>query len=219
VALLTGGCAENAAVTDADGEQAGTAARKDGGRLPAPVVYRFDKVEDLVEAWQTHVATQRLIHEESARGLQYLHYWVGGSAAVFASLAGSSAVIAWQRTGSSTVLAVVSAFIGAAASVAAGIAAFLDLGGRAERHRVAAAEYKRMLRRLEATPKLTGSLADITAPDKERLTSLEKTLADLDAEAPIPPKGRAKSVLARGRALRSAVQFDGSSGTSGPHPA
>lgn len=214
VAFLTRGFAEDAAVTDAQREQAGTAAEKDGDKLPAPVVYRFNSVEALVEGWQTHVAIQRLIHEESARGLQWLHYWVGGTAAVFASLVGSSAVIAWQRMGASTGLAVLSAAIAAAASALAGIAAFLDLGGRAERHRAAAAEYKRVLRSLEATPKFVGSFADIPAPVQDRLTSLEKALSDLDAEAPIPPKHRVKSVLARGRESRSAVKFDGSSDPS-----
>ena len=133
---------------------------------------------------------------------------------MFASLVGSSAVIAWQRMGASTGLAVLSAVIAAAASALAGIAAFLDLGGRAERHRAAAAEYKRVLRSLEAIPKFDGSFADITAPVLDRLTPLEKALSDLDAEAPIPPKRRVKSVLARGREKRSAVQFDGSSGPS-----
>jgi hypothetical protein len=193
---------------DTAGEHAKKATERCGYELSAPlVVYRFDSVESLVEGWQTHVAVQRLIHEESARALQWLHYWVGGCAAVFASLAGSSAVIAWQQVGNSTGLAVLSAVIGIAASVLAGMATFLDLGGRAERHRAAAAAYKVVLRRLEKTPALEGKLTDMAERTRDQLTELEKTLSDLDASAPIPPKRRVSAVLARRRELRSAVPF------------
>lgn len=65
--------------------------------------------------------------------------------------AGSSAVVAWQAQTSNATLALVSALIASVASVLTGVVTFLDLGGRAERHRKAAADYKGALRQLEAT--------------------------------------------------------------------
>lgn len=180
------------------------------GTLRVPTVYRFGSVQDLVDGWQTHVAVQWRIHEESARSLQTLHYWIGGTAAVFASLAGSSALVAWQSDATNVGLTIATAFIAAAAAVLTGIATFLDLGGRAERHRAAAAEYKGMLRQLEAAPVLPGGLYSTTSTEVESaVVELEQRLSRVDSEAPIPPWGRARSVLRRGKARRTQVEFGG----------
>ena len=79
-----------------------------GGPL---IVYEFEQVDKLLQGWQVHVVTQRLIHEDAARRIQTLHYALGGPAVILAALAGSSAVAAWGSGGSSGGLALLSAFI------------------------------------------------------------------------------------------------------------
>ena len=65
-------------------------------RRGAPlIVYEFEQVDKLLQGWQVHVVTQRLIHEDAARRIQTLHYGLGGPAVILAALAGSSAVAAW----------------------------------------------------------------------------------------------------------------------------
>jgi len=109
-------------------------------------------------------------------------------------------------------LAFASALLAALASVFAGIITFLDLGGRAERHRKAAADYKRALRALEATaPPKNMLVADLlNDPDQQIsrfVNELKATLSDIDASAPIPPRRIAKRIEARPPELRSSVSF------------
>ena len=173
-------------------------------------VYRFASLEDLLVGWQTQAATQYRVHEASARGLLVAHHWVGGLAAVFASLAGTSAVAAWQQVTPSGALALISALIGTAAAVLTGITTFLDLGGRAERHRSAAAGYKRLLRRLEATtPRAEQeSIRDLEPDEQDFVDHLEAELGGLDAEAPVPPASIARRFDRRQRVVRHRVSAD-----------
>jgi hypothetical protein len=163
---------------------------------PRPLpIYEFKEFTDLMDGWQTHVVKQLRIHEQSARRVQSLHYSLGVLAAVFASLAGSSAVVAWQTQTSNDALAIASAVIASGASVLTGAVTFLDLGGRAERHRKAAAAYKDALRELEAIP-VRSALPHLPAPeqDAEVIDQLETTLRDIDASAPIPPRRIAERI-------------------------
>jgi hypothetical protein len=187
--------------------RADAADRSRDRRFPTIPVYRFASVEDLLVGWQTHAATQYRIHESSARTLLVAHHWVGGLAAVFASLAGSSAVAAWQRLGSNATLALISALIGTAAAVLTGITTFLDLGGRAERHRSSAAGYKRLLRQLEATTPRESheTIRDLVPEEQDMVDRLEAELGGLDAEAPVPPAFIARGFERRDRSVRQRV--------------
>jgi hypothetical protein len=152
------------------------------------------------------VVTQRLIHEDAARRVQTLHYGLGGPAVILAALAGSSAVAAWGSSGGRALL---SAVIAVGATALTAVVTFLDLGGRAERHRRAAAECKRILRRLEALPPYDMKLADMPEELDHRIQVLESQLGEMDSSAPIPPRRIAERVLARPRELRSLVAFAG----------
>ncbi len=177
---------------------------------PQPVpIYGFEFVTTLLRGWQTHVARQRLIHEQSARYVQHLHYLLGGSAVLFAAVAGSSAVAAWQNQTSNTSLAVASALIAAVASVLAGVVTFLDLGGRAERHRKTAADYKQALRRLEAAAPPEARLdALLDHPISALVQEMRITLGEIDAAAPIPPRRIAEDIDMRPVKLCSSVCFE-----------
>lgn len=182
---------------------------------PEPVpVYGFELVSALLHGWQLHVVRQRLIHEQSARSNQHWHYWLGSLAALFTAAAGSSAAVAWEKQTSNASLAFVSALLAALASVFAGIVTFLDLGGRAERHRKAAADHKRALRELEATaPPESMRVADLSNdPDQQIsrfINEMTATLSDMDASAPIPPRRIAKRIEARPPELHPSVTFKG----------
>ena len=184
-------------------------AAPDSAPLP---VYGYERTDTLARGWHTHVAYQRLIHEESARQVQALHYWIGTPAAVLAALAGCSAVAAWTAPGANPALGVASAVIGVVASALAGMATFLDLGGRAERHRRAAADYKQALREIEQLAPPSVPLTKMPATFERKLNRLRRVLGQLDATAPIPPRRVADRVLARRPELRQEVQF-------GPPPA
>jgi hypothetical protein len=138
---------------------------------------------------------QRYIHQESARRIQHLHYVLGVLAAISVSLAGSSAVAAWQGQATNVALASVSAAITAVATVLTGVVTFLNLGGRAEQHRKAYVEYKKVLRRFElaAPPKKT-RLEDLPEEDRNFFTDMQRILADIDESAPIPPRRIAKKI-------------------------
>jgi hypothetical protein len=179
---------------------------------PEPLpVYGFELVSALLRGWQTHVARQRLIHEQSARYVQHLHYLLGGFAVLFAAVAGSSAVAAWERQSSNTGLAVASALIAAVASVLAGVVTFLDLGGRAERHRKAAADYKQALRKLEAAAPPEAARLDALLDHQISgfVEGMRTVLGDIDASAPIPPRRIAERIERRPVKLRSSVHFVG----------
>jgi hypothetical protein len=173
------------------------------------IVYEFEQVDKLLQGWQVHVVTQRLIHEDAARLVQTLHYGIGGPAVILAALAGSSAVAAWGSGGSSGGWALLSAVIAVGATALTAVVTFLDLGGRAERHRRAAAECKRILRRLEALPPYDMKLAEMPEELDHRIQELESQLGEMDSSAPIPPRRIAERVLARPRELRSSVAFAG----------
>ena len=122
--------------------------------------------------------------------------------------AGSSAVVAWQAQTSNATLALVSALIASVASVLTGVVTFLDLGGRAERHRKAAADYKGALRQLEATSFKPTWLDQPLKQESDLINQLQTTLRDIDASAPIPPRRIAERVDRMDVESRSSVFAD-----------
>jgi hypothetical protein len=156
-------------------------------------LYEFDMVTELLCGWQLHVVRQRLIHEKSARSIQHSHYLLGGTAVLLTAFAGSSAAAAWQKQTQNTGLAFFSALAAALAAVLAGIVTFLDQGGRAARHRKAAVDYKKALRKLEATapPKemrVRTLMHNPNHPISKFVEEMKTTLDDIDTYAPIPPR-------------------------------
>lgn len=156
-------------------------------------IYEFELVRELLCGWQLHVVRQRRIHERSARSIQHSHYWLGGAAVLFTAFAGSSAAAAWQKQNQNAGLALASALAAALAAVLAGIVTFLDQGGRAERHRKAAVDYKKALRKLEATAppkemKVRTLLHNPNHPISKFVDEMKTTLDDIDTYAPIPPR-------------------------------
>ena len=172
-------------------------------------IYDFEQVNELLRGWQVHVARHGRIHEDAARSLQAFHYWLGVPAAALAAVAGSSAFAAWRSEASSTPLAAIGAAVGVAATILISVVTFLDLGARAERHRQAAASYKRMLRRLERFPPLTTKIESLSKADRtyKTILRLERELGETDSAAPVPPRRIAHRVVQRRPVLLKAVVF------------
>lgn len=168
-------------------------------RLP---IYEFELVKELLLGWQLHVVRQRHIHEQSARTIQHSHYLLGGAAVLFTAFAGSSAAAAWQKQNQNAGLALAAASAAALAAVLTGIVTFLDQGGRAARHRKAAVDYKKALRKLEATAPPKGMqvrtlMHDPNDPISKFVEEMNTTLDDIDTYAPIPPRRIAKRIEKR----------------------
>jgi hypothetical protein len=95
-----------------------------------------------------------------------------------------------------------SALAAALAAVLAGIVTFLDQGGHAERHRKAAVDYKKALRKLEATAppkemKVRTLMHNPNHPISKFVDEMKTTLDDIDTYAPIPPRRIATRVESR----------------------
>ena len=86
-----------------------------------------------------------------------------------------------------------------------GVVTFLDLGGRAERHRKATVDYKKALRRLEATSVKPAGLDELPAAESDLIEELQRTLANIDASAPIPPRRIAECIARMDVEPRSSV--------------
>lgn len=158
----------------------------------------FDPTEgaELLRGWQLHAVRRRTIHELAARRSQLAAYWLSAVVALFAAIAGSSAFVAVEVDGSSTGLGAVALSVGMIAAVAAPLQSTLDLGGRAERHRQAAVEYKRLVRTFE---RISPDRRDIpragqTGEFAALLETLATRIGDADAAAPILPTRLARHV-------------------------
>jgi hypothetical protein len=168
----------------------------------------FDPIrtDELLRGWQCHVVRRRMIHEQAARDLHSLSYTVGVITAVFAAAAGSSAFAVWPSDHAG--LAVAGGVVGVVATILASVQTFLDLGGRAERHRQAAVSYKTILRKLERLPPDPVPLAELADENKalaEVVEQLEAGLADVDGAAPVVPRRLAHRVESLGTKLLTSV--------------
>ena len=150
---------------------------------------------EAVEGWALHATRRRIIHEDEARRLDRLRYWVGALSAALAAVAGTSAFAAWQSGSKSLAAGIITAVIGIGAAVLGNVVAFLNLGGRAESHRNAAVAYKGILRDFEEACGNSGD--DKKELDAETLASLKGLLADADKTAPTLPVRRGDDVERR----------------------
>jgi hypothetical protein len=150
---------------------------------------------EAVEGWALHATRRRIVHEDEARRLDRLRYWVGALSAALAAVAGTSAFAAWETGSKSLAAGIVTAVIGIGAAVLGNVVAFMDLGGRAESHRNAAVAYKAILRDFEEACGNSGD--EKKELDAETLASLKSLLADADRTAPTLPVRRGDEVERR----------------------
>ncbi len=164
-------------------------------------LFQPQEAADLLHGWHLHVARRRLIHEEAARWAQSGHYIVGTLAAGLAAFTGSSLVSTWDTVGTDDTLVIAGGVMGALAAILAAVQTFLDLGGRAERHRQAANEYKDLLRQFErvSEQQVDGAICGRMADDElcAWVIQIQRTLRVVDDKAPVVPQRRARNVERR----------------------
>jgi hypothetical protein len=109
---------------------------------------------------------------------------------LLAATAGSAAFVAWQSDSTNHTAALIGGVVGLAAAILASVQTFLDLGARAERHRQAAIDFKKILRTFERIPSSVGDLRSIKDDSEEGrvLQQLEAALMEADRRAPVVPK-------------------------------
>jgi hypothetical protein len=162
------------------------------GEEPAAGVVRlFDPVEtaELLRGWQLHVARRRAIHETAARRLQRGSYWLAVPTTILAAVAGTSAFAAGRDGSATDALGIVGLVVGLGAAITSHLQSNLNLGARAEAHRLAAGSYKLLLRMFERLSPDVGPLPAIGSDDSlsATLKEIETRIADVDASAPIVP--------------------------------
>jgi hypothetical protein len=157
----------------------------------AGMVRLFDPVEtaELLRGWQLHVARRRTIHEAAARRLQRGSTWLAVPTTILAAVAGTSAFAAGQADSATDALSIIGLVVGLTAAITSHLQSNLNLGARAEAHRLAASNYKVLLRMFERLSPAMGKLPPIGSDDpiSATLQEIETRIADVDAAAPIVP--------------------------------
>ena len=144
-------------------------------------IFEPDNTNELLRGWLLHAHKGRDRHDVAARRCDRQRYLIGIPATVAAAVVGTSTFAALQ--GSPT--RVVQVLVGVLAIVSAilsSLQSFLDLGARAERHRIASVKYKTVIRRMEQMG--IGTIQDL-ALDSPVLDELRQTLDALEEEMPV----------------------------------
>jgi hypothetical protein len=157
----------------------------------AGAVRLFDPIEtaELLRGWQLHVARRRTIHETAARRLHRASTWLAVPTTILAAVAGTSAFGAARADSASDTLGIIGLVVGLGAAITSHLQSNLNLGARAEAHKLAASSYKVLLRMFERLSPDVGQLPPIGADDalSDVLQDIETRIADVDASAPIVP--------------------------------
>jgi hypothetical protein len=146
-------------------------------------IFEPDKPDELLRGWLLHAHKGRDRHDLAARRCDQQRYFLGIPATITSAIVGTSTFAALQE---STDLYTKMA-IGALAIIAAiliSLQSFLDLGARAERHRMAGAKYKATIRRMEQLG--IGTLSDLQLNDPV-VNELREKFDALEEEMPVVP--------------------------------
>ena len=135
------------------------------------------------------MARRRAIHEAASRRLQRASTWLAVPTTILAAVAGTSAFAAGQASSATDALAITGLVVGLSAAITSHLQSNLNLGARAEAHRLAASSYKVLLRMFERLSPDVGRLPPIGSDDplSTTLQDIETRIADVDASAPIVP--------------------------------
>jgi len=146
--------------------------------LPGPV-FEPDDPNELLRGWLLHAHKGRDRHDLAARRCDQRRYLLGVPATVISAIVGTSTFAALQESPDRTLQLLVGV-LAILAAILASLQAFLDLGARAERHRIAGVRYKAVIRQLEqlgiGAIKGWGLDAPIVTEIRQRLDSLEEEM-------------------------------------------
>lgn len=148
----------------------------------APVpVFEPDNADELLRGWLLHAHKGRDRHDLAARQCDQRKYLIGIPAAIFSAIVGTTTFAALQGSPDRTIQVLVGV-LAVVAAVLVSLQSFLDLGARAERHRIAGIRYKAAIRQLEQLG--IGTLSS-TALDAPAVTELRRQLDAIEEEMPV----------------------------------
>jgi hypothetical protein len=146
-------------------------------------VFEPDDPNELLRGWLLHAHKGRDRHDLAARRCDQRRYLLGIPATIISGIVGTSTFAALQNSPDRT-LQVVVGVLAILAAILVSLQAFLDLGARAERHRMAGVRYKAVIRQLEQLG--IGTIKDWRL-DAPALTELRQRLDALEEEMPVVP--------------------------------
>ena len=157
----------------------------DVAQAQAKRIFEPANVEELLRGWVLHAHKGRDRHDEAARRSDRYRYWLGVPAIVLAAVVGTS-VFASMQTNVEAAPRIVIGLISFTASALASLQTFYNFADRSEKHRLAGARYKAIIRELEQV--LAEPIEQVQGKG-DYLADLRKRLDDLELEAPVVPEG------------------------------
>lgn len=150
--------------------------------MPTTTLFEPDDSNELLRGWLLHAHKGRDRHDLAARRCDQRRYIIGIPATIVAAVVGTSTFAALQES-PDRMLQVVVGVLAIIAAILTSLQTFLDLGARAERHRLAGVRYKAVIRQLEQLG--IGTMkAGLDAP---AVTELRQRLDALEEEMPVVP--------------------------------
>lgn len=151
--------------------------------MTATTIFEPDNLNELLRGWLLHAHKGRDRHDLAARRCDHQRYLLGIPATITAAIVGTSTFAALQESPGRAIQMTIGA-LAIIAAILASLQSFLDLGARAERHRIAGVKYKAVIRHMEQMG--IGTLSGIGL-DAPVVTDLRKDLDTLEEETPVVP--------------------------------
>jgi uncharacterized protein involved in exopolysaccharide biosynthesis len=152
--------------------------------VPVTSIFEPDNPNELLRGWLLHAHKGRDRHDLAAKRCDQQRYLLGIPATIISAIVGTSIFAALQQTSSSALTQIIIGSLAIIAAILASLQSFLDLGARAERHRIAGAKYKATIRRLEQLG--IGTISGMRLDDP-MLTEVRQSLDALEEEMPVVP--------------------------------
>ncbi len=151
--------------------------------MPNTPIFEPDNSDALLRGWLLHAHKGRDRHDWAARRCDHQRYLIGIPATITSAVVGTSTFAALQELPDPNVQITIGV-LALIAAILTSLQSFLDLGARAERHRIAGAKYKAAIRHMEQLG--IGTLSKL-ALDAPVVTELRNNLDALEEEMPVVP--------------------------------
>lgn len=158
-----------------------------------PKIFEPNDPNHLLRGWLLHAHKGRDRHDLAARQGDRWRLCLGIAATIISALVGTATFTALQDSSYWHIKLIVGVLV-VLAAILTSLQSFLDLGARAERHRLAGVKYKAVIRHIEQLG--IGTIQSLDAPV---ITELRTTLDNLEEEMPVVPPDVYKAIEARYR--------------------
>jgi len=152
--------------------------------MPGTPIFEPDNPNELLRGWLLHAHKGRDRHDLAARRCDQQRYLLGIPATVISAIVGTTVFATLQESPGSTTMQFLIGSLAIITAILASLQSFLNLGARAERHRIAGVKYKAVIRHLEQLGIGTISRMKLDAP---LLNDVRQSLDALEEEMPVVP--------------------------------